>query len=113
MSGSSQLKRVLRLALSVHNPEDHYEKSDYYGLVQRLFRANLVDLREDVVVLSFNYDAYLEFLVQRAVRVREQVTKGKSQTALDLLTSGFSNRNIQEIENTDGFCLLKLHGAVA
>ena len=108
-----QLKKVLRLALSIHDPEDHYEQSDYYGFVQRLFQPNLVDLRDDVVVLSFKYDVYLEFLLRRAAGIRQEVTKGKSHTELDLLTSGFSNRNIQLIEGTDKFCLLKLHGAVA
>jgi hypothetical protein len=108
-----QLKRVLRLALSVHNPEDHYEQSEYYGFVQRLFERNLVDLRDDVVVLSFNYDVYLEFLLTRALRVRQEVAKGRSQMHMDLLTSGFSNRNTKDIESSDGFCFLKLHGAIA
>jgi hypothetical protein len=62
------LRKILRLALSIQNPESQYEKSDYYRFVQKLFKGDLVDVREDVVVLSFNYDVYLEFLSLSANR---------------------------------------------
>jgi hypothetical protein len=107
------LKKILRLALSIQNPEGQYDKSDYYRFIQKLFKADLVDVREDIVVLSFNYDVYLEFLLRRAVTVREGVTKTSSKTNQDLLTSGFFNRNTDLLENSDEFCLLKLHGALA
>jgi hypothetical protein len=55
----------------------------------------------------------LEFLLRRAVRVREDVTKVTSKTNLDLLTSGFTKRDNSFLEGSDEFCLLKLHGGIA
>jgi hypothetical protein len=110
------LKKVLRLALSIHNPEEHYEKSDYYGFIQRLFRPNLFDLREDIVVLSFNYDVYLDYLLLRAAGTRFSIAGSPSGAKCfhhDTLTSGFSERDVKYIEDSDEFCLLKLHGSIA
>jgi len=52
----NNLRSVVRAALGVFNPEDHFEKSEYYGFVQSLFEADLVSLRKDVTVLTYNYD---------------------------------------------------------
>ena len=110
------LKKVLRLVLGSHNPEDKFEKSDYYAFVQRLFLPNLHDLRDDIIVISFNYDVYLDYLLSRAHRIRNSIKTNLpeiSKSNPDCLTSGFANRNTKVLEESDGFCFLKLHGSIA
>jgi hypothetical protein len=73
------LRCLMRGALGLFNPEEHFEKSEYYGFVQSLFKEDLISLREDITVLTYNYDPYLEYLLHRAMYTRWRVTrKGKS-----------------------------------
>jgi hypothetical protein len=113
------LKRRLRFALALHNPEDNSDQSDYYPFIQRLFQRGIFPLRDDIAILTFNYDPYLAFLLRRAVRVRYKAA-GKAEGAglKDLavcehsVTSGFCGGS-KVIEKGDGLCLLHLHGIVA
>lgn len=108
------LKRRVRFALALHNPEDKYADSDYYRFIQKLFRGAIFPLRTDVAILTFNYDAYLPFLLRRAVQVRckaaGNVDMGSYQHCL---TSGFERRDLSVLESGSGMCLLQLHGMIA
>ena len=71
----NNLRCLLRAALGLFNPEENFEKSEYYGFIQSLFMNDLVSLRDSITVLSFNYDPYLEFLLYRALLHRHKVTR--------------------------------------
>jgi hypothetical protein len=107
-----------RSVLSIRNPETTFEQSDYYGFVQSLFEGNLYELRDDLAVLSFNYDVYLEYLLLRAVQVRRRVAKildGESQriALYNSVTGGFHNeRDLEWLAASKRFCVLKLHGSI-
>lgn len=113
------LKDVLRFALGIHNPEPNFAKSDYYSLIQKLFLpSDLARLTDDIVILSFNYDPYLEYLLLRALRVRDGSkgtrSKGNLLSQAARIGSGFlaGNTGLNEISSSDGFCVLKLHGII-
>jgi len=116
-----EIKQLVGLILALHNPEKSYkspsgqetngfESSDYYPFIQRLFRER-DDLRDDVAILSYNYDPYFEFLLSRAYRRRREAS-GKKEPIIPPteLTSGFRDRDAKAIIERKGFCLLKLHG---
>jgi hypothetical protein len=108
------LTRLLSLCLAIHNPEQEFENSDYYRFIQRLFQRDLLNLRDDVSVLSYNYDPYLEFLLRRAYVTRcEAVGEKPSPRVEDAILSGFESRGIHAWQGVDDFCLLKLHGTIA
>jgi len=125
------LRCLVRAALGLFNPEETFEKSEYYGFVQALFAADLESLRDDVAVLTYNYDPYLEFLLFRALQQRRRITragKGITMTPEDLAdeqdfefllnaaTSGFYNPASLTWADRDktkrSFCVLKLHGSI-
>src|ERR1700723_486671 len=126
------LRRIVRAALGLFNPEENFEKSEYYNFVQTLFKDDLTTLRDDIVVLSYNYDPYLEFLLLRALEIRQKVilritapavvndenTRKVAQMAWQYhsVTSGFYPQTGQLWLNDDkdkpAFCLLKLHGSI-
>lgn len=70
------LKRLLTFVLAVHAPEKAFEDSDYYPFVQRLFEPDLHTPREDITVLTYNYDAYLRALTYRAFEARKRGLAG-------------------------------------
>ena len=108
------LKLLLRFVFSLHDPEIEFNKSDYYLFIQKLFSTGLFPLRNDVAILTFNYDPYLPYLLRRAYDVRCEATgKSKDEDAIDALTSGFSRRGIDALENKDHLCVLQLHGCIA
>ncbi|OHE89158.1 MAG: hypothetical protein A3G75_05525 [Verrucomicrobia bacterium RIFCSPLOWO2_12_FULL_64_8] len=143
----AQLKLVLRLILGVHQPENEAGEalshpfvhshastqpsgssprySDYYPFVQRLFEGDLHTLRKDIVVMSFNYDCYLEWLLRRAYRTRRRakafpkdsnIPSLPDATGIDAsITSGFTGgaAGLNAIKDGDQFSLLKLHGLMA
>jgi hypothetical protein len=92
--------------------QNHYATSDYRKLVQKLFVEGR--LREDVALISFNYDPYLEFRLYRAFGRRSDLKeyspedKSRLQNAIH---SGLSTPQDLEWLNLPGFCHLKLHGA--
>ena len=128
----NELRGLVRAALGLFNPEDCFEDSEYYGFVQSLFRDDLMCLREDITVLTYNYDPYLEFLLARALRYRWRIKRTGSpqiqittqdseqldniSKVLGAVTSGFSDSNnqtwLEEDKDKPSFCLLKLHGSV-
>jgi hypothetical protein len=117
-----KMKKVLRFVLGLHFPELEFPKSDYYPFIQRLYASDLYNLRDDVVVISFNYDVYLEWLLRRASITREAaMTKPElakispSETVHATVTSGFSGGSTAQktIRDGSGFCVLKLHGMIA
>lgn len=114
-----KLKNVLRFALGIHDPEVHFNLSDYYTLLQKLFLTeSLSTLRDDIVILSFNYDPYLEWLLIRALEVRMAQLDGKRKEfhiAASKVTSGFygGKGGLHTLIEDDGFCVLKLHGIIA
>jgi hypothetical protein len=108
------LRRLLSLCFAIENPEASFEQSDYYPFVQRLFEGDLMSLRADLSVLTFNYDSYLEFLLRRAYETRcEAKGMAPSDVVLDAILSGFRSRLTQKLAEPGGFCLLKLHGTCA
>ncbi len=125
------LRFLVRAALGLFNPEEHFEQSEYYGFVQSLFEPNLVDLRDDITVLTYNYDPYLEFLLSRALEHRwrmmrrgkgpvlsgeDMVEEAKRERQLNAVTSGFYSRNalrvVEDERAEPSFCVLKLHGSI-
>jgi hypothetical protein len=108
------MRHLTRLALGLRNPEYGYQDSDYYPFVQRLFAKDLITLRDDLTILTFNYDPYLEFLLLRAVRERARlVGKPPSQENINSVTSGLFTRNTDWMESAQSkFKLLKMHGGI-
>jgi hypothetical protein len=130
-SETNNLRSLLRIALGLFNPEENFEQSEYYSFIQSLFKDDLFSLREDVVVLSYNYDPYLEFLLYRALAHRFKVIRRltsplvsnddiveieEHQQVINTVTSGFGLIGDQKWlgdENTKpNFCVLKLHGSI-
>lgn len=126
------LRRLVRAALGLFNPEEKFEGSEYYGFVQALFKEDLINLRDDITVLTYNYDPYLEFLLTRALEHRRQIRRAgqppflmdkeafsqleNHTNAIYSVTSGFASpNNLAWLENDKGqpsFCVLKLHGSL-
>jgi hypothetical protein len=96
-----------------------------------LFNPDLETLREDVTILTYNYDPYLEFLLRRALEYRRMIKRrgkgpflsaedmamdSKHNMMLNAVTSGFSdpeNLSWAGDENSKpSFCVLKLHGSI-
>ena len=108
------LRRLLSLCFAIENPEASFEPSDYYRFIQRLFMGDLVSLRADIAVLTFNYDPYLEFLLRRAYKTRcEAKGQNPSDVVVDAILSGFQSRLTKKLAEPGAFCLLKLHGTCA
>jgi hypothetical protein len=127
----NNLRCLLRAALGLFNPEEKFEKSEYYGFIQSLFMPDLLSLRDGVTVLSFNYDPYLEYLLLRALQHRYQVTRRTSSLVLSneesaaqkkyenscyAVTSGFiapaDQKWLGAQSDAPTFCVLKLHGSI-
>jgi hypothetical protein len=108
-----KLKKLMRFVFALNNPEiSHWPQSDYRAFIHALFERKS-QLREDISIISFNYDSYFEYRLLRALRARIQVSpvppevkKRMSQAA----TSGFLNPTDLEWTQSPGFCHLKLHG---
>ena len=110
-----KLKQLMRVALSINDPERNFADSEYRRLVNRLFQPDGFSLRDDLSILTFNYDAYLEYLLFEAVQRRHQIVSGKFPRAelLDSITSGFWTHGSKAWAGLLGFCVLKLHGSLA
>jgi hypothetical protein len=107
------LKKLMRLVFALNNPDvSHWAKSDYRAFIQALFeRSN--ELREEISIISFNYDPYFEYRLLRAQRARAivrplvpEAERLMSQAA----SSGFLFPGETEWTRAPGFCHLKLHG---
>ncbi len=126
------LRTFVRAALGIFNPEDNFEKSDYYPFMQALFKEDLAKLREDITILTYNYDPYLEYLLHRALTIRRYVCEHGGPAAivdsdamaahkqheiqLNAVTSGFYSPLDREWLSNDSpnqsFCVLQLHGTI-
>ncbi len=109
------LKSLMRIALALHNPEIRFHESDYYPFLQSLFQADEARLREDITILSFNYDTYLEYLLARAYSVRRDVDQARLDAhdqAINAVYSGFQNIDDKGWTGLK-FKVLKLHGSIA
>jgi hypothetical protein len=87
-----EMKQLMRLALSLHNPELMFEKSDYYPFIQQLFSEEaLPSLKHNITVISYNYDCSLEQLLLKAQCYRNRLGGIPEPTdgLKNCLTSGF------------------------
>jgi hypothetical protein len=113
-SNIRMLKKLMRFVLAIYNPhQNHLSETDYRPFIQSLFGASS-QIREDVSIISFNYDPYLEFSLRLAFTHRQQVNPQNPNEHADLrnaITSGFENPADTKWLNRSGFCHLKLHGA--
>jgi hypothetical protein len=112
-----QLKQLMRLVLSMDNP-NHHLGSDYGVFVNKLFKEDGYTLRDDLCVLTFNYDCHLDSLLYGAVNWRTRIrTSDSAQDApinvRDAVTSGYASHGDRSWKDARGFCLLKLHGTLA
>jgi hypothetical protein len=107
------LKKLMRFVFALNNPEiSHWPQSDYRAFIQALFlRKNL--LRDDISVISFNYDPYFEYRLLRALKARVQVSPVSSEIERRMCRaaiSGYQYPTDLEWTQSPGFCHLKLHG---
>jgi hypothetical protein len=107
------LKKLLRFIFGLDDPNTwHWGTSDYPNFVHALF-GNAEVPRDDICIISFNYDPYLEFLLWEALMARgtlRTVSAEKAQYLQQAATSGFYDpKNLGWLE-LDGFKHLKLHG---
>jgi hypothetical protein len=113
------MKKLMRIVLSAHNPEEKFHDSDYYSFIQRLFRDDKLDeLRSDITVITYNYDCYLDFLLLEAFRHRQKLSENPQELNdfwCGKLTSGFFDPNGQRdwLSQTQGFNYFKLHGSIS
>ena len=108
------LKRLLRFALALQDPEDKFQDSDYYLFIQKLFHKELFPLRNDYAILTFNYDPYLPYLLSKAYRTRcKALGKQCEENAVNAITSAFSWRLVGPLEQGNELCVLQLHGCIA
>src|SRR5206468_12339394 len=95
-----ELKKLLRFVLAIHNPEDDFTRSDYYSFIQKLFRSDLFRLRDDVAILTFNYEPYLPYLLSKAYHIRCQTAGIKPDHHIeDAITSGLACRLIGDLQD--------------
>lgn len=111
------MRCLVRGALGLCNPEETFHTSEYYSLVQSVFQNDLLSLRDDISILTYNYDPYLEYLLHRALKHRRKVaSKGVEMHTFNSVTSGFYEPNNHEWLVQDkqqkSFCVLQLHGSI-
>ncbi|HEY4414909.1 MAG TPA: hypothetical protein VGO57_04375 [Verrucomicrobiae bacterium] len=112
-----EMKKLMQLAFSIHNPEDNFHESDYYSFIQRLFNdKSLSTLKPEVTVISYNYDCYLDFLLLRAYQQRQKLSGDKGDVGIFMknkLTSGFAEPlDLSWATQTANFNYFKLHGSI-
>ena len=113
------MKKIMRIVLSIHNPEKQFHESDYYPFIQRLFRDDKLDeLRSNITILTYNYDCYFDFLLLEAFRHRQKLSENPQELNdfwCNKLTGGFfkPDVNLDWASHTDSFHYYKLHGSLA
>jgi len=112
----SNLKRLMRFVFGLTNPEiTNWPTSDYRTFIHALFERKS-QLRDDISIISFNYDPYFEFRLVRALRARSHIRPVSEEYLARMnqaATSGFLFPADIEWTKTPGFCHLKLHGTAA
>ena len=88
---TQDMKKLMRLAFALHNPEDSFHKSDYYPFIQRLFSDDLHSLKSNITIISYNYDCYLDYLLLKAYEYRKRLSASPEINPItkNTLTSGF------------------------
>jgi hypothetical protein len=114
---AQEMKKLMKLALSLHNPELIFEKSDYYPFVQRLFDENkMSSLKHSITIISYNYDCYLEYLLLKAQAYRNRVAgrEPPNDGLKNRLSSGFFKpSDLDGLKHPDQqFKHFKLHGSI-
>lgn len=109
------LKRAMRLALAIRNPDEQFHASDYLPFIQKLFLSpEEATLRKDLTILSFNYDTFFEYALTRAYATRRHLDKHRldePKQVVNALNSGF----YEPQDRSWLACtlkVLKLHGAI-
>jgi hypothetical protein len=128
-----KMKILVRLVLALDNPENNFQNSDYYPFIQRLFRKDeMIHFRNEISIISFNYDCYLDFLLRQAyshrtclskitdnVKNNPLVLKGPQEDIMDpwsaKLSSGFYEQHCKKelAWRLDQFNYFKLHGSMS
>src|SRR6266571_6800484 len=113
------MRNLLAACLSIRNPERTFEQSDYYPFIQTLFKQDeLWSLRDEIAVLTYNYDPYLDYLLARALEYRRTAAQNPVRlTELwNSVTGGYyAPDNLEWLTDQKRpatFCLLKLHGSI-
>jgi hypothetical protein len=109
-----ELKRLMCFVLGLVNPLSRYTDSTYYFLAHHLFKRDSAQLRDDITFLTLNYDPHLELAVARARLVRHKASdeSGNQYRIPAQILSGFFPGDDHWFES-DGLCILKLHGTIA
>jgi len=113
---TQDIKKLMRLAFALHNPEDSFHESDYYPFIQRLFADDLHSLKNNITIISYNYDCYLDYLLLKGYQYRKRLSASPeiNPVTKNMLTSGFFQPNdITWAETIRGFNYFKLHGSIA
>jgi hypothetical protein len=110
-----EMKKLMRLPFFFHHPEDEFDKSDYYGFIQRLFQQDdLATLKPNITVITYNYDFYFDFLLDRAFKHRQGLADSEVNSQWkNRLTSGFFDPVSDWTIVPFQFNYLKLHGSIA
>ena len=109
------MRWLTRAVLGALNPEHKFEDSEYYLFIQKLFRTDSLEkFRDDISILTYNYDPYLEFLLLRAWAARNGGCWPADADLGNSITGGFFNpQNLGWTEsNQPRLRLLKLHGSI-
>jgi len=112
---TQDMKKLMRLAFALHNPEDSFHESDYYRFIQKLFFDDLHSLKNNITIISYNYDCYLDYLLLKAYRHRKRLSGSPENTLFrkNQLTSGFFQpADITWAEQNTEFKYYKLHGSI-
>lgn len=84
------MKKLMCFVLAMHNPEEKFHESDYYPFIQRLFRSDTLNqFRDEITIITFNYDCYLDFVMREAYRHRLAISK--SAKVVKTLTEYLNN----------------------
>jgi hypothetical protein len=125
------MKKLMCFVLAAHNPEKNFHESDYYAFIQRLFRDDALNMfRNEITVITFNYDCYLDYVMRQAYSYRLAVSKVSevvknhpdvlkgpqplSEPWSSKLSSGFFSQEGDKAWawRTDQFNYYKLHGSI-
>ncbi len=126
------MKKLMCFVLAMHNPEKDFYKSDYYPFIQRLFRNDALNhFRNEITVITFNYDCYLDYVMRQAYSYRSAVSKVSevvknhpdvlkgpqplTEPWSSKLSSGFFDQDSDKTLawRVDQFNYFKLHGSIA
>jgi hypothetical protein len=112
-----RIKLVLRIVLSlpIVSQGSAAQDGDYRRFVKMLFDKDY-RLKDDIKVLTFNYDPALEYLLTQRLTARAEVTKAYTPQELlirrDAIFSGLGSRDESSWRNKGMLQILKLHGAI-